>query len=246
MDVSIGNRLYQYRRKSGLSQEELAAKIGVSRQAVSKWERAEAAPDTDNLINLSKIYGVTLDELINTDPADSAARSSDSSDDEINTDDNSEKKNKVHIGFDGIHVDDGKDKVDISWHGGVHVNDGDTEVHVDKGNVHIVENGKVIKNKITKKLMVSRLPITLITVFIYLVLGLFFDLWHPGWIVFIMIPVLMSFISAIQNKNALRFFYPVLVCAVYLVLGCVWGLWHPWWIIFLTVPIYYGIVNAFR
>lgn len=115
MDVSIGNRLYQYRRKSGLSQEELAAKLGVSRQAVSKWERAEAAPDTDNLINLSKIYGVTLDELINTDPADSAARSSDSSDDEINTDDNSEKKNKVHIGFDGIHVDDGKDKVDISW-----------------------------------------------------------------------------------------------------------------------------------
>ena len=68
MDVSIGNRLYQYRRKSGLSQEELAAKLGVSRQAVSKWERAEAAPDTDNLIKLSKIYGVTLDELINTDP----------------------------------------------------------------------------------------------------------------------------------------------------------------------------------
>lgn len=197
MDVSIGNRLYQYRRKSGLSQEELAAKLGVSRQAVSKWERAEAEPDTDNLINLSKIYGVTLDELINTDPADSAARSSDSSDDEINTDDNSEKKN-------------------------------------------------VVKNEITKKLMVSRLPITLITVFIYLVLGFFFDLWHPGWIVFIMIPVLMSFISAIQNKNALRFFYPVLVCAVYLVLGCVWGLWHPWWILFLTVPIYYGIVNAFR
>ncbi len=197
MDVSIGNRLYQYRRKSGLSQEELAAKLGVSRQAVSKWERAEAAPDTDNLINLSKIYGVTLDELINTDPADSAARSSDSSDDEINTDDNSENKN-------------------------------------------------VVKNEITKKLMVSRLPITLITVFIYLVLGFFFDLWHPGWIVFIMIPVLMSFISAIQNKNALRFFYPVLVCAVYLVLGCVWGLWHPWWILFLTVPIYYGIVNAFR
>ena len=197
MDVSIGNRQYQYRRKSGLSQEELAAKLGVSRQAVSKWERAEAEPDTDNLINLSKIYGVTLDELINTDPADSAARSSDSSDDEINTDDNSEKKN-------------------------------------------------VVKNEITKKLMVSRLPITLITVFIYLVLGFFFDLWHPGWIVFIMIPVLMSFISAIQNKNALRFFYPVLVCAVYLVLGCVWGLWHPWWILFLTVPIYYGIVNAFR
>ena len=89
MDVSIGNRLYQYRRKSGLSQEELAAKLGVSRQAVSKWERAEAAPDTDNLIKLSKIYGVILDDLINTDPADSATWSIYSTDDEINTDDNS-------------------------------------------------------------------------------------------------------------------------------------------------------------
>lgn len=228
MNVSIGNRLYQYRRKIGLSQEELAAKLGVSRQAVSKWERAEAAPDTDNLINPSRIYGVTLDELINTDPANSGTRSSDSSDDEINTDDNSEKKDKVHIGFDGSHLDDGKDKVDISWHGGVNVNDGDAEVHVAKDNVHIVENGKAIKNGSTKKLVISRLPIPLITVFIYLESGLSFDLWHPGWIVFIMMPVLMSFIPAIRSKNALRSCYPVLVCAVYLLLGCVWGLWHPW------------------
>lgn len=246
MDVSIGNRLYQYRRKSGLSQEELAARLGVSRQAVSKWERAEAAPDTDNLINLSKIYGVTLDELINNDPADNGNQSNDSGSDESAGGDNSEKKNKVHIGFDGIHVDDGNDKVDISWHSGIHVNDGKTEVNVDKNKVHVVENGKVIKNESTKKLVISKLPIPLITVFIYLVLGLFFDLWHPGWIVFILIPVLMSFISAIQSKNALRFCYPVLVCAVYLALGCIWGLWHPWWILFLTIPIYYGIVNAFK
>lgn len=47
-----------------LSQEELASRIGVSRQAVSKWERAEASPDTDNLILLADIYGVSLDELL--------------------------------------------------------------------------------------------------------------------------------------------------------------------------------------
>lgn len=67
MDGSIGNRLYQYRRKSGLSQEELAAKLGVSRQAVSKWERGESSPDTDNLIAIANLYSVTLDELINGD-----------------------------------------------------------------------------------------------------------------------------------------------------------------------------------
>ena len=64
MNIETANRLYEYRKSMGLSQEELAAKIGVSRQAVSKWERAEASPDTDNLIELSKVYGVTLDEML--------------------------------------------------------------------------------------------------------------------------------------------------------------------------------------
>ena len=47
--------------------KELAAQLGLSRQAVSKWERAEASPDTDNLIMLSRVYGVSLDELLKTD-----------------------------------------------------------------------------------------------------------------------------------------------------------------------------------
>lgn len=64
MNIETANRLLQYRKQHRLSQEELAAKIGVSRQAVSKWERAEASPDTDNLILLAQIYGVTLDELL--------------------------------------------------------------------------------------------------------------------------------------------------------------------------------------
>lgn len=64
MNIETANRLLQYRKKMNLSQEELAARIGVSRQAVSKWERAEASPDTDNLILLADIYGVSLDELL--------------------------------------------------------------------------------------------------------------------------------------------------------------------------------------
>lgn len=67
MNVEIANRLQQMRKNNNLSQEELAEKIGVSRQAVSKWERAEASPDTDNLILLSRLYNVSLDELLRTD-----------------------------------------------------------------------------------------------------------------------------------------------------------------------------------
>lgn len=67
MNIEIANRLVELRKKSGFSQEQLADKLGLSRQAVSKWERAEASPDTDNLICLAKLYGVSLDDLLNTD-----------------------------------------------------------------------------------------------------------------------------------------------------------------------------------
>ncbi len=67
MNIEIANRLVELRKKSGLSQEELASKLGLSRQAVSKWERAEASPDTDNLIVLAQIYHASLDDLLSTD-----------------------------------------------------------------------------------------------------------------------------------------------------------------------------------
>ena len=67
MNIKIADKLIELRKKNGLSQEQLAEKLGLSRQAVSKWERAEASPDTDNLICLSKIYNISLDELLSTD-----------------------------------------------------------------------------------------------------------------------------------------------------------------------------------
>lgn len=64
MTIEIANRLVALRKSQGLSQEELAEQLGVSRQAVSKWERAEASPDLDKLIVLSKLYDVSLDDLL--------------------------------------------------------------------------------------------------------------------------------------------------------------------------------------
>ena len=66
MNIEIANRLQQLRKEKGYSQEELAQALGLSRQAVSKWERAESSPDTDNLICLARLYGMSLDELLNT------------------------------------------------------------------------------------------------------------------------------------------------------------------------------------
>ena len=64
MNLSIASRLAELRQEQGLSQEALAERLGVSRQAVSKWERAEASPDTDNLIALANLYDISLDALL--------------------------------------------------------------------------------------------------------------------------------------------------------------------------------------
>ena len=59
----LSERIYTLRRKQGLSQEQLAEKIGVSRQAISKWEGGLSTPELDKLKALSDCFGVTLDEL---------------------------------------------------------------------------------------------------------------------------------------------------------------------------------------
>ena len=63
--MSLGSNIYDLRSQAVLSQEELAAKLGVSRQSVSKWETDTSVPDVDKLIQLSKVFGITLDELVN-------------------------------------------------------------------------------------------------------------------------------------------------------------------------------------
>ena len=65
--MSLGNSLFDARKKKGLSQEEVAEKLGVSRQTISKWETEETVPDIYQAKKLAKIYGLSLDKLIDTD-----------------------------------------------------------------------------------------------------------------------------------------------------------------------------------
>lgn len=65
--MSLGNSLFHARKKSGLSQEEVAEKLGVSRQTISKWELDETIPDIRQSKRLSTLYHLTLDELIEFD-----------------------------------------------------------------------------------------------------------------------------------------------------------------------------------
>lgn len=62
--MNIGQKIQKLRKKTGLSQEQLAEKLSVSRQAVSNWELAECLPDTDNIVQLSQLFGVSTDYLL--------------------------------------------------------------------------------------------------------------------------------------------------------------------------------------
>lgn len=62
--MKLNEKIAWYRREKKLSQEELAARVGVSRQAVSKWELGEAAPDINKLLALARAFGVTTDHLL--------------------------------------------------------------------------------------------------------------------------------------------------------------------------------------
>lgn len=67
MSMSLGNNLFNARKKSGLSQEEVAGRLGVSRQTISKWELDETLPDICQSKRLANLYGLSLDELIEFD-----------------------------------------------------------------------------------------------------------------------------------------------------------------------------------
>ena len=65
--MKLADKILNLRKKNGMSQEELAEKLNVSRQAVSRWEVGTAQPDAPNVLQLSKLFGVTTDYLLNDD-----------------------------------------------------------------------------------------------------------------------------------------------------------------------------------
>ena len=62
--MEFNNKLYELRKQKGFSQEELANRLNVSRQTISKWEVGESTPDMENLVAISELFEISLDELV--------------------------------------------------------------------------------------------------------------------------------------------------------------------------------------
>ena len=72
--MTIGEKIQRCRKVQKMSQEELAGRLGVSRQAVSKWELNESIPDVQNVVELGRIFGVSLDYLLRVEIEETNSR----------------------------------------------------------------------------------------------------------------------------------------------------------------------------
>ncbi|MCM1115251.1 MAG: helix-turn-helix domain-containing protein [Clostridium sp.] len=244
MNKDTAKRLLDYRKANGYSQEELAEKIGVSRQAISKWERGESSPDTDNLIALARLYSITIDELINGKTEINSSNNESTAANEEQTE--STSKNPEVSFKNGIHIHNGKDNVDIDF-SGIHIESNNGEsVHIGKGygvKVNGIDEQYVGKRGFSLAGTIT--PIALIIAF--LVIGFSFDWgWRLGWLLLLLIPIIESLISSVKHRDPNRFAYPILAAEVFLAYGMINHIWHPTWIVFLTIPLYYIIVDFFK
>lgn len=239
MDLAMAQRLVDRRKAAGLSQEALAAQLGVSRQAVSKWERSESSPDTDNLIALAALYGVSLDKLLYGEAASDADGSEDGSTETVDeakeAEDSAEHadcgdKPLVDISLArGIHVIDPNkgEEVHVGWNG-IHVTNErkGEEVHVGPDGVHVdtlEDDGHSVHTNDDGTVTID---------------GETFSSWkeahdkldHHG-----------KHFHTKVGRTWNKFPFPALVALAYLVLGIVYGTWVTGLFLVFLIPVYYAL-----
>lgn len=163
MNIEIADRLVALRREHGYSQEELATRLGVSRQAVSKWERAESSPDTDNLIALARLYGISLDAMLlsgpNPDETDAAREEREVFEAAQAWEDAEKKKQKKAWK---------KTKEKLLW---------------------LLTLVMMVGLPVIVHLLRLDAVYPVIITVAYLITGFLLENWHPGWMLFLTIPI---------------------------------------------------------
>ena len=251
MEETFGQRLSRIRKEKGMTQEDIAKRIVISPQAVSKWENDLSSPDILVLSSLADILGVTVDELLGRESETTSSSTAETVESEVVNDDekfseesskeDSNKKEKnVHVTDDKVVVQDGDDKVVIDSDG-VHLHSGDEcrdicfdKCHRGPGKLFWITQG-------------SLFGLALIG---YILMGILWKDqnmgWSMGWILFLLPPVIMSIVSAINKRRFTDFLYPIFIVALYCTLGFLGGYlgfegWGFYWFLFITIPAYYLI-----
>ena len=248
MEETFGQRLSRIRKEKGMTQEDIAKRIVISPQAVSKWENDVSSPDILVLSSLADILGVTVDELLGRNTTSNAetvesevvhdeermTEDSDEEDERDNEKNEHKSKSGIHLkdGDDeiiidesGIHLTDGNDSVHINGH--ININSDDKKVVIDEDGVHTYsKHGCEVHTGMPKK--AKRCVITSGIMFgfaliAYIIMGLIWTDgymgWKCGWLLLLVPAVAESLIDAIIDRKITTFVYPLLVVGVYLLLG---------------------------
>lgn len=188
MNIKLADRLVTLRKENKLSQEALAEKLGLSRQAISKWERAEASPDTDNLIALAALYGISLDELLGNEvtPKD---KKNDKKVKEKKPLTDTQVKGKKHLSRApllllvaiAVYVVGGI-LLGSKWWAVMWI------VFLLVLGFTLASLAKFLENKKAWSIVLMTLAVTLCATSVYIFLGMLFTLWNIAWVVFLTIP----------------------------------------------------------
>ena len=259
MDRSIADKLIALRKQNGLSQSELAEKIGVPMPVIAGWESSDISPDTESLLKLAKLYNISLDKLfgISSEPVNQRSSISlEKNTGEIYPNGNAQPASAQNA-FSGavgtqyaepermeqyLNYETADDSANLpaareeTSPAGMASQDNLSSV---SDLISRIQNDK----KFYKSLMKFPYPVAAAGAFF--AGGAFFDAWHPLWMLFLTIPLYYTTIEAIRKKNANIFCYPVFVTIMYLISGFLFDLWHPGWLSFLTIPLYYWLINAY-
>ena len=218
MNIEIANRLVELRKKNGLSQEELADKLGLSRQAVSKWERAESSPDTDNLICLAKLYNVSLDDLLQTsqdvEEIKEEVREKESEKEESSLrelKDKLEEKRFANLPPELQRRYHRFETVDRIITGALFtlavivyflVSSLNSEQW---GKLWVIFLLPVVLSSIIsciKKRRFTPFAYPVLAAFVFLTIGVYFEIWHPTWIIFLSVPLFYLLANPIDRSIA--------------------------------------------
>ncbi len=183
--MTFGEKLRQLRLDKQLSQEALASKLGVSRQAVSKWEGNIALPDTNNLILIAKIFDVKIDELLNYNEDfninnDEVIRKDEEEVEDINYEE-FEKSPLFSLLSSIIFISCFLVFILV----GIYINNGWYYSWISLLFIPILLS--LIES--IKKRKVSSFLFPVLVTAIYCFIGIFYGLWHPYWFLFILIPL---------------------------------------------------------
>lgn len=198
MNIKLADRLVELRKEHKLSQEALAEKLGLSRQSISKWERAEASPDTDNLIALAEVYGITLDELLgNNEPKERKQENQpqlenkDLSAKQIKGKQNLKKAPLLFLGAIAVYVGGGI-ILGVFWWSLMWILFPLVLGYTFSALSMCFEDRKLLS------IIFSTIAAIFLAVSFYIVLGITFGLWGLAWIIFLAIPAYV-YIKAIKK-----------------------------------------------